>query len=76
MNMDPRLLDLNFLTWDKFSHSNALHLVLLIFGTAVARRLKPSRAPGGGGYCHIWVIWVCAAGKGMVFRQFTLGQGI
>ena len=44
INMDPRLLDLNFLTWDKFSHSNALHLVLLIFGTAVARRLKPSRA--------------------------------
>ena len=27
----------------------------------------------GGGYCHIWVIWVCAAVKGMVFKQFTLG---
>ena len=22
--------------------------------------------PGGGGYCHIWAIWVCAAVKGMV----------
>ena len=29
--------------------------------------------PGGGGYCHIWAIWVCAAVKGMVFKQFTLG---
>ena len=27
----------------------------------------------GGGYCHIWAIWVCAAVKGMVFKQFTLG---
>ena len=28
---------------------------------------------GGGGYCHIWAIWVCAAVKGMVFKQITLG---
>ena len=27
----------------------------------------------GGGYCHIWAIWACAAVKGMVFKQFTLG---
>ena len=27
----------------------------------------------GGGYCHIWAIWVCAAVKGMVFKHFTLG---
>ena len=27
----------------------------------------------GGGYCHIWAIWVCAAVKGIVFKQFTLG---
>ena len=27
----------------------------------------------GGGYCHIWAIWVCATEKGMVFKQFTLG---
>ena len=26
-----------------------------------------------GGYCHIWAILVCAAVKGMVFKQFTLG---
>ena len=31
------------------------------------------RARGGRGYCHIWAIWVCAAVKGMVFKQFTLG---
>ena len=31
-------------------------------------------SPGGGGrYCHIWAIWVCAAVKGMIFKQFTLG---
>ena len=29
--------------------------------------------PGGGGYCHMWAIWVFAAVKGMVFKQFTLG---
>ena len=29
----------------------------------------------GGGYSHnyIGVIWVCAAGNGMVFKPFTLG---
>ena len=39
--------------------------------SAVAARLL--RARGRGGYCHIWAIWVCAAVKGMVFKQFTLG---
>ena len=28
---------------------------------------------GGGGYCHMWAIYVCAAVKGMVLKQFTLG---
>ena len=29
---------------------------------------------GGGEWdCHIWAIKVCAAVKGMVFMQFTLG---
>ena len=27
---------------------------------------------GGGGYCHIWAINVCAGGKGMVFTQNTV----
>ena len=26
----------------------------------------------GGVYCRIWAIQVCAAVKGMVFKQFTL----
>ena len=26
----------------------------------------------GGGYCHIWTIWLCAAVIGMVFKLFTL----
>ena len=39
----------------------------------------PTYPPGGGGgggggrNCHIWAIGVCAAVKGMVFKQFTLG---
>ena len=29
-----------------------------------------------GWYCHIWVILAYAAVKGMVFKQFSLGQDI
>ena len=36
-------------------------------------RQKKKSPGGGGGYCHIWAIWACAAVKGMVFKQFTLG---
>ena len=32
--------------------------------------------PGGGGYSHILAIWVCAAGKGMVFKPFSLVLGL
>ena len=32
--------------------------------------------PGGGGYSHILVIQVCATGKGLVFKPFTLGWGL
>ena len=37
-------------------------------------QLSVNKRPGGrgGGYYHIWAIWVCAAVKGMVFKQFTL----
>ena len=35
--------------------------------------LETLRTRGGGGYCHIWAIWVRGAVKGMVFKQFTLG---
>ena len=39
-----------------------------------AQQVQAGQKPGGGGgYCHIWAIWVCAAVKGMVFKQFTLG---
>ena len=30
----------------------------------------------GGGYSYILAIRVCAAGKGMVFKPFTLEQGL
>ena len=33
----------------------------------------PFTLSGGGGYCHIWAIYVCAAVKDIVFKQFTLG---
>ena len=38
-------------------------------------RTSPLARRGGGGaeYCHIWAIFVCAALKDMVFKQFTLG---
>ena len=29
--------------------------------------------PPRGGYPHMYAIWVCAAVKGMVFKQFSLG---
>ena len=35
----------------------------------------PARG-GGGGYGHIWASWVCAAVKGMVFKQFTARIGL
>ena len=31
---------------------------------------------GWGGYSHLLAIRVCAAGKGMVFKPFTLGLGL
>ena len=36
-------------------------------------RSEMTEVTPGGGYCHIWTIWVCAAVKGIVFKQFTLG---
>ena len=35
--------------------------------------MGPSPGGGGGGYSHMYAIWVCAAVKGMVFKQFSLG---
>ena len=43
---------------------------------SVIVREHPYTIPDGGGwYCHIGVEQVCAAVKGMVFRQCTLGKG-
>ena len=39
----------------------------------LANRPVAGVGEGGGGYCHIWVIEVCATVKCMVFKQFTLG---
>ena len=50
---------------------------LQCFTEIISRELKriprhkdcsPGGGEGGGGYCHI-----CAAVKGMIFKQFTLG---
>ena len=37
---------------------------------------KERSQPLGCKCCHKWSIQVCAAGKGMVFKQFTMGWGI
>ena len=37
---------------------------------------KERSQPLGCKCCHIWSIQVCATGKGMVFKQFTMGWGI
>ena len=43
--------------------------------TLLKNWLNPGLTPEGEGgrFCQIWAIWVCAAVKGMVFKQFTLG---
>ena len=33
-------------------------------------------SPGGGSSCILLAIWVYAAGKGVVFKLFALGQGL
>ena len=43
------------------------------FGQALGFDLE---GVGWGGYPHIFAIWVCAAVKGMVFKQFSLGYDI
>ena len=45
--------------------------VLSCFMQLKLRWLALGKDPGrgGGGYCHIWAIWVCPAAKGMVFKQ-------
>ena len=45
----------------------------LDFQAETLKRRKGYIQRGGGAYCHIWAILVCAAVKGMVFKQFTLG---
>ena len=40
------------------------------------RKRENTPGVGRGGCCHIWVIQVRVAVKGMVFKQFTLEQGI
>ena len=37
---------------------------------------SPFYTRGGGGYSHIFVIRVCAAGEGMVFKPFGLVKGM
>ena len=39
--------------------------------TAVTQSVKRCAPREGVGYSHIQAIWVCAAVKGMVFKQFS-----
>ena len=38
--------------------------------------IRSVRARGEGGYSHIFAIRVCAAGKGMIFKPFSLVLGL
>ena len=45
---------------------------MIILGISTFAFFFSDHKPLGGEYCHIWAT-VCAAVKGMVFKQFTLG---
>ena len=47
-----------------------MHFLSLNYNSYKTNRFQVAVHPGG--YCHIWAIQVCAAVKGMVFKQFTL----
>ena len=61
---------------EKFHSDHAYHHYHPDLGsisdTVVETNFQPIRSRGGG-YCHVWAIYVCAAVKGMVFKQLTLG---
>ena len=52
---------------------NIAVLVSFIVFVFVESKRPGDLSPGGGGYAHILAIRVCVAGKGMVFKPFTLG---
>ena len=43
---------------------------------AVCETRARGEVGGGGGYSHILAIWICAAGKSMVFKPFGLVLGL
>ena len=54
------------------------NVVKVLYYATISQRQLANRpvagvGEGGGVYCHIWVIEVCATVKCMVFKQFTLG---
>ena len=59
-----------------FSLESVGEVIWQVWLKSVIVREHPYTIPDGGGwYCHIGVEQVCAAVKGMVFRQCTLGKG-
>ena len=60
-----------------FGHPNILGCQFPILACHLALgMLSGEGGAGGGGYSHILAIWVCAAGKGMVFKPFGLIKGM
>ena len=49
-----------------------MHFLLAIspcdFNTNLSSSKGGWNKTGGGGYCHLWAIWVCATVKGIVFQ--------
>ena len=55
------------------SRASKFCCLILINMQLPSRHDRVQSPGGGGGYFHIWAIQVCAAVKGIVFKQFTLG---
>ena len=59
-------------------HSTHIKIMIMMSTYFVENTLLYTQiqVPPWRGYCHIWTIQVCAAVKGMVFKQLTPRQGI
>ena len=58
-------------------HEKSYSILLVLKKIVFLKQIKESGYGGSGPkgvYRHIWAIEVCAAVKGMVFKQFTLGE--
>ena len=64
------------------SYASVAHVLIMLKKYACLKHASicsiyntiPVSSPRGvGGYCHVWALLLCAAVRGMVFKQFTVG---